>query len=160
MDISNRLLELANEAEIALKDKFAGFDEISFKYTTAAPKGKTAEMRKGERYLVSPFKIIINDGNYYLLAFDGKSIKPYRVDRMKGVSLTGEPREGQAEFDKIDIRTYTQRVFSMFGGKKERVTIRFDRNCRSCFGDDFRQRLRGRRNAVFSGRKFSCSWVL
>ena len=45
---------------------------------------------------------------------------------MKGVQRTGEPREGQAEFDKIDIRTYTQRVFSMYGGKKKRrVTIRF-----------------------------------
>ena len=45
---------------------------------------------------------------------------------MKDVQRTGEPREGQAEFDKIDIRTYTQRVFSMYGGKKKRhVTIRF-----------------------------------
>ena len=39
---------------------------------------------------------------------------------MKDVQRTGEPREGQAEFDKIDIRTYTQRVFSMYGGKKKR----------------------------------------
>ena len=27
---------------------------------------------------------------------------------MKGVSRTGEPREGQAEFDKIDTQTYTR----------------------------------------------------
>ena len=45
---------------------------------------------------------------------------------MKDVQRTDEPREGQSEFDKIDIRTYTQRVFSMYGGKKKRrVTIRF-----------------------------------
>ena len=44
---------------------------------------------------------------------------------MKGVSFTREPREGQEEFDKIDVRTYAQRVFSMYSGKKKRVTIRF-----------------------------------
>ena len=103
-------------------------EKIRFKYLkyNIANVNKQVERRSGAEYIVSPFQLLINDGNYYLLAFDGKSIKPYRVDRMKGVSLTGEPREGQAEFDKIDIRTYTQRVFSMFGGKKKRrVTIQF-----------------------------------
>ena len=52
-------------------------------------------------------------------------MKTYRVDRMKSVSFTGEPREGQEEFDKIDLKTYTQRVFSMYGGEKKRVTLRF-----------------------------------
>lgn len=103
-------------------------EKIRFKYLkyNIANVNKQVERRSGADYVVSPFQLLINDGNYYLLAFDGKSIKPYRVDRMKDVQRTGEPREGQAEFDKIDIRTYTQRVFSMFGGKKKRrVTIRF-----------------------------------
>ena len=75
--------------------------------------------------IVSPFQLLINEGNYYLLAFDGKRIRTYRIDRMKNVSLTKEPREGQEEFDKLDIRTYAQRVFSMYGGQNKRVTIRF-----------------------------------
>ena len=103
-------------------------EKISFKYLkyTIGDISKQVERRKGADYVVSPFQLLINDGNYYLLAFDGKKIIPYRVDRMKDVQRTGEPREGQAEFDKIDMRTYTQRVFSMFGGKKKRrVTIQF-----------------------------------
>ena len=44
---------------------------------------------------------------------------------MKNVSFTGEPREGQEEFEKIDLKSYTQRVFSMYGGEKKRVTLRF-----------------------------------
>ena len=44
---------------------------------------------------------------------------------MKGVDRTGEPREGAEAFAAIDLKTYTKRVFSMFGGKQERVTIRF-----------------------------------
>jgi len=44
---------------------------------------------------------------------------------MKGVSLTGQPREGAEAFAAIDLKSYTKRVFSMFGGTQERVVIRF-----------------------------------
>jgi predicted DNA-binding transcriptional regulator YafY len=89
--------------------------------------GNQVERRHGAKYVVSPFQLLINDGNYYLLAFDdySKEIRRYRVDRMKGVSFTGEPRERKEAFDKIDLHTYTQRVFSMFGGEQKRVTLRF-----------------------------------
>ena len=88
---------------------------------------QTVNRRNGARYIVSPYKLIINDGNYYLLAFDdySKEMRTYRVDRMKDIRFTGEPRDGDDEFKKIDLKTYTKRVFSMFGGKRERVTIRF-----------------------------------
>ena len=67
------------------------------------------------------------DPNYYLLAFDDnkQDIRTYRVDRMKNVRFTGEPRDGAEAFAAIDLKTYTKRVFSMFGGKQERITIRF-----------------------------------
>ena len=102
-------------------------EKIRFKYLKYAIEdvSKQVERRSGADYVVSPYQLLINDGNYYLLAYDKKKIKTYRVDRMKGVSFTGEPREGQEEFDKIDVRTYAQRVFSMYSGKKRRVTIRF-----------------------------------
>ena len=102
-------------------------EKISFKYLkySIADVNKQVERRSGAQYIVSPFQLLINEGNYYLLAFDGKRIRTYRIDRMKNVSLTKEPREGQEEFDKLDIRTYAQRVFSMYGGQKKRVTIRF-----------------------------------
>lgn len=102
-------------------------EKIRFKYLKYAIEdvSKQVERRSGAEYVVSPYQLLINDGNYYLLAYDRKKIRTYRVDRMKGVSFTREPREGQEEFDKIDIRTYAQRVFSMYSGKKKRVTIRF-----------------------------------
>lgn len=102
-------------------------EKIRFKYLKYAIEdvSKQVERRSGADYVVSPYQLLINDGNYYLLAFDKKKIKTYRVDRMKGVTRIGEPREGQEEFDKIDVRTYAQRVFSMYSGKKKRVLIRF-----------------------------------
>ena len=104
-------------------------EKISFKYLkyTIDNIGNQVERRQGAKYIVSPFQLLINDGNYYLLAFDdySKEIRTYRVDRMKGVSFTGEPREGQKAFEEIDLHTYTQRVFSMYGGEQKRVTLRF-----------------------------------
>lgn len=103
--------------------------KISFKYLkySIADIGQQVERRKGAKYVVSPYQLLINDGNYYLLAFDDhvQDMRTYRVDRMKDVQPTGEPREGVEAFAAIDLKTYTKRVFSMFGGEQERVTIRF-----------------------------------
>lgn len=103
--------------------------KISFKYQKYTIQDRTQQVdrRKGAKYILSPFKLVINDGNYYLLAFDSKkqAIRTYRLDRMKGVDIEEEPREGETEFSKIDMRTYTQRVFSMYGGEQKRVSMRF-----------------------------------
>lgn len=104
-------------------------EKISFQYLkyTIDDLEKQTERRKGAKYIVSPYKLIINDGNYYLLAFDDYSheMRTYRVDRMKSINRLGEPREGAEAFSAIDMKTYTQRTFSMFGGKRERVGIHF-----------------------------------
>ena len=104
-------------------------EKISFQYLkySVSNVGQQVERRQGQKYKVSPYKLLINDGNYYLLAFDdyAQDMRTYRVDRMKGVDRTGEPREGAEAFAEIDLKSYTKRVFSMFGGKQERVTIRF-----------------------------------
>ena len=104
-------------------------EKISFKYlkSTISDLKQQAERRQGARYTVSPFALLLNDGNYYLLAFDDRSqdMRTYRVDRMRDVHYTGQPREGTEAFAAIDMKSYTQRVFSMFGGEQERVTIRF-----------------------------------
>lgn len=104
-------------------------EKISFQYLKYSINdlNKQIERKHGARYLVSPYKLIINDGNYYLLAFDDDSqaIRTYRVDRMKSLKRTGQPREGAAQFAEIDPNSYTQRVFSMFQGEDERVRLRF-----------------------------------
>ncbi len=104
-------------------------EKISFHYLKYSIEDMREQVarRKGDKYIVSPFQLLINDGNYYLLAFDDKKkqMRTYRIDRMKDVSLTGEPREGDDVFSKMDMRTYAQRTFGMYGGKKKIVTIRF-----------------------------------
>ena len=104
-------------------------EKISFKYLkyTISDIKQQAERRQGARYFVSPYALLLNDGNYYLLAFDdkGQKMRTYRVDRMRDIRFTSQPREGAEAFRAIDLKSYTQRVFSMYSGKQERVTIRF-----------------------------------
>lgn len=104
-------------------------EKISFKYLKYSfdDLSKQVERRKGNKYVLSPYQLIINDGNYYLLAYDDKkkSIIPYRVDRMKEVALTGEERTGEDIFRNLDIRSYPQRVFSMYRGRRVTVRIQF-----------------------------------
>ena len=104
-------------------------EKITFKYLTYSigDMRQQIERRKGASYTVSPFQLLINDGNYYLLAFDEQrqDMRTYRVDRMKDIRFTAEPRDGDDVFKKIDLKTYTKRVFSMYGGEQRLVELHF-----------------------------------
>ena len=82
---------------------------------------KKTYRRKGQYYKVSPFQLIINDGNYYLFGFDEKTKKmmTYRIDRMEDAEVVYEPREGAEEFEIVD----PSHVFNMFKGEKRRVKL-------------------------------------
>ena len=116
------------DAAMSKEDKHVP-EKISFKYLkySISNLNQQVERRHGSRYEVSPYALLINDGNYYLLAYSDyvKDLRTYRVDRMKDVKLLGVEREGKEIFNKINLKNYTQRVFSMFGGEQERITIQF-----------------------------------
>lgn len=105
-------------------------EKITFKYQKYSIEDvtKTIDRRKGSLYKVSPYRLLINDGNYYMLAFDDKSqeMRTYRVDRMKAVTPAGEPREGEEAFKALDLdfESFTQRVFGMIGGERHHITLR------------------------------------
>lgn len=111
----------------AIKDNH----KISFFYTRHSPKDitKTENRNKGNRYIVSPFKVVLSNGNHYLIGYDDKyhQIKPYRIDRMADVKATDEPREGEDRFKRMGISDYAKQTFGMFiGGKADRITIQFE----------------------------------
>jgi len=103
-------------------------EKIRFKYLKyeLGALDKQVERRKGDCYVVSPFKLIMNEGNCYLMAVNekGKLIN-YRLDRMRNIQLTGEPREGADVFAEVKLATYSRRVFNMYRGEEQRVLIRF-----------------------------------
>ena len=115
--------------------------KISFKYQkfTIQDRSQQVDRRKGATYKVNPFKLIINDGYYYVLTWNAQknTTITYRLDRMKGVEVVNEPREGSTEFSKINMETYTQQHFGMFSGEKKRVSLRFTNNLLDTIVDRF-----------------------
>lgn len=124
-------------------------EKITFKYLKydISNLDNPIERHSGSLYSVSPFKLIITDGNYYLLAFDDRSreIRTYRVDRMKTIKRTSIPREGEEEFKKVDLRSYTQRTFFMFSGEREHLLIKARMSLLDTFIEKF-----GRKNVRYS----------
>lgn len=80
----------------------------------------------GQAYLVSPYALIWDDENYYLLAYSDRDeeLRHYRVDKMESLSLLEENRDGRAEIRGEDLTSYTDRRFGMFHGEEEEVTLR------------------------------------
>ena len=102
--------------------------QIRFKYLSYSFDNMRTqvERRSGKYYIVNPYKMLIDNGFFYLLTYNGTKTIVYRIDRMKDVKELTTGREWEKEFaENVKLDNYTQRVFSMFGGQRERVTIRF-----------------------------------
>jgi hypothetical protein len=119
-------------------------EQISFQYMTYTLKDleKQVERGHGSEYVVSPHRLMVCDGNYYLLAYNPKAkkdkVRMYRVDRMKDVKrIRGSEREGYDEINQIDLETYTKTHFNMFVGEGENVTIRFTNDMLDAIVDRF-----------------------
>ena len=108
-------------------------------YTIQNGNLKRTERRRGKWYFVSPYKLLISDGNYYLMGYDDlmKKMVNFRVDRMKDLELTGEPRCGEEEFKALNIEEYLKEHFGMFQGERDYLTIRASNKLLDTFVDRF-----------------------
>ena len=110
-----------------VNDAIAADMKITMRYLRYTLKDKERPEPRKEPYKLSPFKLIMNDGFYYLLAYSDEKqrILTFRLDRMSNVRLTAEPREGESAFREIGMSGFTKRVFNMFRGESVHVGIRF-----------------------------------
>ncbi len=100
--------------------------EITFKYFQYNLQKKKQLKHGGELYTVSPFQLVWENDNYYLVCFCHKhgKICRYRVDRMTLVSITEIKRRELTDEDKKEIIN-CKSLYSMFGGREETLKIRF-----------------------------------
>lgn len=116
--------------------------KITFHYMThsVADVHKVIDKHDGKLYTVSPYQLLINDGNYYLIgmADDVEELRTYRIDRMRDVSILEEHRNLRKEWStRRDMKTYIRQSFSMFGGEQVKVTIRFENSLLDTVIDKF-----------------------
>lgn len=100
---------------------------IRFRYFEYTPRKERRFRRDGRFYEASPYALLCDDENYYLLAWDdaAKQMKHYRVDKMTSISPKRTARQGKEAFQALDMSAYGKSVFGMFGGAAQQVRIRF-----------------------------------
>lgn len=114
---------------------------IRFRYFTYDISKERQFRRDGAFYEASPFSLMWNHENYYMLAWEIKDeigqLKHYRVDKMTEISITDQPRQGKEAFEKVDMSAYSKKVFGMFTGKEERIKLKFKNHLVSVVIDRF-----------------------
>ena len=99
---------------------------ITFQYFDYNMYREKVFRREGAQYTVSPYGLIWNNDNYYLVAYDGshREMRHYRVDKMAEITVTNLPREGAEDYPNFDIAVYGQKHFGMYSGEETTVTLR------------------------------------
>ena len=112
---------------------------IQFKYFELMINKQRHIRKDGAWYKVSPFALMWDDENYYMLAWDAEagSIKHYRVDKMLEITALDQKREGKEAFAKVDMSAYAKKVFGMFTGQDRQVKMRFTNNLAGAVFDRF-----------------------
>lgn len=82
------------------------------------------EGTQDEWYVISPYATVWNNDRYYLVGWSDKRKKvvTFRIDRIQETKQLAQKRVSEPE--DFDIRDYTDKVFRMYSGPEEEVTLR------------------------------------
>lgn len=124
-----------------LHTAIAGQKAITFRYFDYDIHHQKVFRQEGGRYIVSPYGLIWNSENYYLVAFDHahQEMRHYRVDKMTEIVVTGLPREGRKQYPDFQLAQYGQKHFGMYSGREITVTLRGRREKAGLVWDRFGQ---------------------
>ena len=111
----------------AISDAISRNRTLRFRYYEFTVSKERRYRRQGGFYQLSPYALLWDDENYYMLAWDEaeRRFKHFRVDKMTQISAGTQPREGEEAFRTLDMSAYTQHVFGMFAGVTQPVKLRF-----------------------------------
>ena len=142
--VSGRI-KLMNESIYYNVDKLhaavSGQRAITFQYFDYDLERKKVYRREGQRYTVSPYGLIWNNENYYLVAFDhaNREMRHYRVDKMCEIVVTSLDREGRDQYPDFQLASYGEKHFGMYRGQEMTVTLRGRRSMAGVVWDRFGQ---------------------
>lgn len=144
--VSGRI-KLMNESIYYNVDKLhtalAGQKAITFQYFDYNIFRQKVFRQDGKRYTVSPYGLIWNSENYYLVAFDHvhQEMRHYRVDKMTEIVVTTLDLEGKDQYPDFQLAQYGQKHFGMYSGKEITVTLRGRRDMAGVVWDRFGQEV-------------------
>lgn len=100
--------------------------QLSFRYVEWNVKKQMQYRRDGKIYYVSPWALVWDDENYYLVCYhhEDQQIKHYRVDKIHDLQIIQEQRKGMELFGKMNLTDFSKKTFGMYGGCDEEVILR------------------------------------
>jgi len=107
----------------AVQDAIAENKKVSFQYFDYSPQKEKVARHNGMTYRISPYSLIWNDDNYYMIGFsdDRKIIQTFRIDRIDHLSQVDEPRIEPP--DDYNVSDFFTQEFSMLSGKERTVEL-------------------------------------
>ena len=108
--------------------------QISFFYMRYVfADGAITVQKSKQRRMISPIRMIYNNGNYYLAGFEIKTGREenkmveriFRVDKMRFMKIEDVDRVQEVFLEQQNLEDYSKRAFNMFKGTKRKVTIQF-----------------------------------
>lgn len=116
--------------------------KISFHYFHYTPNADNPKKysKRGDKYIVSPYALLWDNGNYYLYAYltEKNVFRTFRIDRMENIShpMMAE-QDGEKEFRKEAITAQDYKVFQMYHGEQMKVRVRFSNHLADAVIDQF-----------------------
>lgn len=106
----------------------AGNNQIMFQYFQWNVKKEQELRHEGKFYKVSPWALLSDNENYYLIAFDSEEdkLKHFRVDKMLKLDETSDKRVGKEFFENINMGIYAKKMFGMYAGEEQSIRLLCD----------------------------------
>lgn len=110
-------------------DRPVSFRYFEFDFDRNAPSHWSKHFRRnGRPYTAYPYALTWDNENYYMVAYYEKygGLSNFRVDKMEQIEILGPEAMKKPDGLHFDAAEYAKKLFGMYSGKEERVTLRFD----------------------------------
>ena len=126
--VKNRVKTMNESIYYLVDDLHAAIDgdrRIRFHYFGYNARGERVLRHDGAWYEASPYALLWDDENYYLIAYDSRAaaIRHYRVDKIADLETLDAGRDGREAFAALDMSAYTSAHFGMFSGTPENIRL-------------------------------------
>ena len=116
--------------------------KIGFRYFHYTPNRDNPKRysKSGGNYIVSPYALLWDNGNYYLYAYltEKEAFRTFRIDRMEAITHPLlEERDGEKAFKADQITSHEYKVFQMYHGEQMKVRVRFSNHLADAVIDQF-----------------------
>ncbi len=111
--------------------------QIEFQYYEYTSAKKKILKHNGEIYRLSPYALVWNDDNYYVMGYSEKhkKISKFRVDRIVKLSIVEIKAVSQPE--NFDVGEYVKTVFNMYDGDEKTVELTCNNDMMKIIVDKF-----------------------